>query len=260
MYDKNEKRMDEQHIIEKFIALSAGKLSAQEWKVWFSENATHVETICGRTNFFKIKLKENNTDIQNVYYGQTAVCNWLITKNMAVDVSDIYKKNYKAEFAASCKAHDEKRKQLKKSVELKYSRLKETYPKLLRQLTKSYDEYTTIGAGKSIAEIEIKENELALKFSDELSTFFKHIAVFEFEGVEINFNYLDKQVFDEKEFLILGEFWQYGDGDKLLYDIDKQRIVVFAHEYEQPKIIQQAQTMTEFVEKILVRHLKEYEH
>ncbi len=71
---------------------------------------------------------------------------------------------------------------------------------------------------------------------------------------------MDKQVFEEKEFLILGEFWQYGDGDKLLYDIDKKRIVVFAQEYEQPKIIQPAQTMTEFVEKILVRHLKQYAH
>ncbi len=158
--------MDEQHIIEKFIELSEGKLAAQEWKVWFSENATHVESICGRTLFLKIKTKESNTDIQNVYYGQTAVCNWLITKNIAVDVSDLYKKNYEAEFAASCKAHDEKRKQLKKSVELKYSRLKEIYPKLLRQLTKSYDEYTIIGEGKSITEIEIKENELGLKFSD----------------------------------------------------------------------------------------------
>lgn len=251
--------MNEQKITEKFIELLEGKLSAEEWKIWFFENGPNVETICGRTNFLKIKTKDSNTDIQNVYYGQTAVCNWLKSKNIAVNVSDIYKKKYEEEFDAYCKAHDEKRKQLKKSVELKYSRLKGKYPKLLRQLTKSYDEYTKIGAGKSIDEIEIKENELSVKFSDELKTFFNHIAVFEFEGVEINFNYLDKLLFDEKEFLILGEFWQYGDGDKLLYDIDKQRIVVFAHEFNLPKIIKQGETMTEFVEKILVRHLKEYE-
>lgn len=251
--------MNEQQLTEKFIELLDGKLSAKEWKIWFFENAPNVEKICGRTNFLKIKTKDSNSDIQNVYYGQTAVYNWLKSKNIEVNLSDIYKKSYEKEFDDNCKVHDEKRKQLKKSVEIKFSHLKEQYPKLLRQLTKSYDEYTKIGAGKSIDEIEIKENELSLKFSDELKTFFNHIAVFEFEGVEINFNYLYKQLFGEKEFLILGEFWQYGDGDKLLYDIDKQCIVVFAHEYNLPKKIKQAQTMTEFVEKILVRHLKEYE-
>lgn len=247
--------MDEQESIKKFIKLSEGKLSAEEWKNWFSENDENVERICGRTNFLKIKTKESNSDIRNVYYGQTAVFNWLKSKNIDVALSDIYKISYEKEFDDYCKAQDEKGKQLKKSVENQFGHLKETYPKLLKQLTKSYDEYTKIEAGKSIDEIEIKENELSLKFSDELKTFFQHISVFEFEGLEINFNYLDKQFFDGKEFLILGEFWQYGDGD-----IDKQSIVVFAHEYNPPKIIEQAKTMTEFVEKTLVRHLKEYEN
>ena len=196
--------MDEQKIIEKFIELSEGNLTAEDWKIWFSENAQYVEKICGRTSFLKIKSKDSNSDIQNVYYGQTAVSNWLKSKNIEVSLSDIYKKNYKKEFDDYCKAHDEKRKKLKKSVETKFGYLKEVYPKLLRQLTKSYDEYTKIEAGKRIYEIEIKENELSLKFSDELKVFFNNISVFEFEGVEINFNYLDKQLFDKKEFLILG--------------------------------------------------------
>lgn len=251
--------MDKQKLIEKFIELSEGKLTAEDWKIWFSENAQNVEKICGRTNFLKIKTKDSISDVQNVYYGQTAVYNWLKLKNVEVKLSNTYKQNYEKEFDDYCKAQDEKRKQLKKSVEIKFGHLKEIYPKLLRQLTKSYDEYTKIGVGKSIDEIEIKENELSIKFSDELKIFFNHISIFKFEGVEINFNYLYKQLFDKKEFLILGEFWQYGDGDKLLYDIDKQSIVVFAHEYNPPEIIKQAQTMTEFVEKILVRHLKEYE-
>jgi len=251
--------MDEQKIIKKFIELSEGKLTAEDWKIWFSENAQNVEKICGRTSFLKIKIKDSNSDIQNVYYGQTAVSNWLKSKNIEVSLSEIYKKNYEKEFDDYCKAKDEKRKKLKKSVENKSGYLKEIYPKLLRQLTKSYDEYTKIEAGKSIDEIEFKENELSLKFSDELKVFFKNISVFEFEGVEINFNYLDKQLFGKKEYLILGEFWQYGDGDKLLFDIDNQNIFVFAHEYSPPKIIKQAQTITEFIEKTLVRHLKEYE-
>lgn len=254
---KTQKEMDEQKVIEKFIELSEGKLSAEEWKNWFFENAQNVERICGRTNFLKIKTKESNSNIRNAYYGQTAVFNWLKSKNIEVALFDIYKKSYEKEFDDYCKAQDEKSKQLKKSVEKQFGHLKETYPKLLKQLTKSYD--TKIDAEKSIDEIEIKENELSLKFYDELKTFFQHISVFEFEGLEINFNYLDKQLFDGKEFLILGEFWKYGDGDKLLYDIDKQSIFVFAHEYNTPKIIEQAKTMTEFVEKILVRHLKEYE-
>jgi hypothetical protein len=251
--------MEEQQIIEKFIELSEGKLTAEEWKSWFSENAQAVEKSCGRTSFLKIKTRDSNSDVQNVYYGQTAVYNWLKLKNIEVNLSNIYKQDYEKELDDYRKAQAEKRQQLKKMVEIKFGYLKETYPKLLQQLTKSYDEYTTIEAGKSIDEIQLKENELSLPFSEELKTFFNHISIVEFEGVEINFNELDKQFVDQKEFLILGEFWQYGDGDKLLYDIDKQHIVVFAHEYNPPKIIKQAQTMTEFVEKILVRQLKEYE-
>lgn len=251
--------MAEPKIIKKFIELSEGKISAEEWKIWFSENAQNVEKICGKTNYLKIKIKDSNSEIQNAYYGQTAVYNWLKSKNIEVKLSDIYKKSYEEEFDKYCKVQEEKRKKVKKLVEIKFGHLKEIYPKLLRQLTKSYDEYTKIEAGKSIDEIGIKENELSLKFSDELKIFFHHISVFEFEGIEINFNYLDKQLFEKKEFLVLGEFWQYGDGDKLLYDIDKQHIVVFAHEHNPPKVIKQAHTMTEFIEKILVRHLKRYE-
>lgn len=251
--------MDEQKVIEKFIELSEGKLSAEEWKIWFSESTQIIEKICGRTNFLKIKFSINFSEIRNVYQGQIAVLNWLKLKNIEVSLSDIYKKNYEKEFEEYCKAQDEKRKNLKKSIEIKFGHLKEKYPKLLRQLTKSYDEDTKVEIGNNNDEIETKENELSLKFSEELKAFFNHISVFEFEGIEINFNYLDKQLFDKKEFLILGEFWQYGDGDKLLYDIDNQSIFVFAHEYNPPKIIKQAQTMTEFIEKTLVRHLKEYE-
>ncbi|MFV0531645.1 MAG: hypothetical protein ACK5MD_09455 [Flavobacteriales bacterium] len=251
--------MDEQKIIEKFIELSEGKLTAVDWKIWFSDNAQNVEKICGRTNFLKIKPSNSFSETRNAYHGQTAVSNWLKSKNVEVSLSDIYKQNYEKEFDDYCKAEDEKRKKLRKLVETKFGHLKDKYPKLIKQLTKSYDEYTKIETGKSIDEIEIKENELSIKFSDELKTFFNNVSVFEFEGVEINFNHLYKQLFDKTEFLILGEFWQYGDGDKLLYNIENQSIFVFAHEYNPAKIIKQAQTMTEFIEKILVRHLKEYE-
>jgi hypothetical protein len=251
--------MDEQKIIEKFIELSEGKLTAEDWKLWFSENAQNVEKICGRRYFLKIKPTDSYSEIRNVYYGQTAVYDWLKLKNVEVDVSDIYKQNYDKEFDDYRKAQDEKRKEVKKLVETKFGHLKEIYPKLVLQLTKSYDEYTKIEAGLSIDAIERIENELSLKFSEELKVFFTNISVFEFEGVEINCDFLEKQFFDKKEFLILGEFWKYGDGDKLLYSIDNQNIFVFAHEYNPPKVIKQAQTMTEFVEKSLVRHLKEQE-
>lgn len=249
--------MDEQKVIEKFIELSEGRLSAADWKKWVSENMHTIEKVCGRTSFLKIKTKDTFSESQNIYHGQIAASNWLKLKDIKTSLSDIYKKNYEKEFDDYCKAQDEKRKELKKSVETKFGYLKGIYPKLLRQLTKSYDEFTKIEGGKSIDEIETKEKELSFKFPEELKVFFNHISVFKFEGIEINFNYLDKQLLDKKEFLILGEFWKYGDGDKLLYDIDNHDVFVFAHEYSPTKIIKQAQTITEFVEKILVRHLAE---
>lgn len=251
--------MDEQKLINKFIELCEGNFTPEYWKVWFSENAENVEKICGRRYFLKIKPSPSFSDINNIYKSQTAAFDWLNSKNISITLSDVYKKNYEIEFDNFRKAQNEKRNLLKKSVETNFSYLKEIYPKLLRQLSKSYDEFTKIELGKSTAEIDLLEKELAIQFSDELKTFFSTISVFEFEGIEINFNNIEKQFFDNKEFLVLGEFWIYGDGDKLLYDISNQSIVVFAHEYNPPKFIKKAKTMTEFVEKNLVKYLKENE-
>lgn len=251
--------MYDQKIINKFIELSEGKLSPEEWKSWFSENIEHVEKNCGRTNFLKIKPSNNCSEIQNIYYGQTAAFNWLKSKNIQCGFSELYKINYEKEFENFCKIENEKRNQLKKSVDLKFGHLREIYPKLIRQLKKSFDECTRIKPGKSTDEIEAKENEFSSPFSDDLKTFFNHISLFEFEGVEINFNALDKLQFNKKDYLLLGEFWRHADGDQLLYDIESQNIVVFAHEYDPPKILKEAGTMTEFIEKVLVQHLKEYE-
>ena len=78
------------------------------------------------------------------------------------------------------------------------------------------------------------------------------------QAVEIRFTDLYTDVFNGKDYLVLGEFWKYGDGDKLLYAPDTQQILYFAHEYAKPKVIKQVGTMTEVVEKTLVVYLKNY--
>lgn len=253
--------MKEKDIITTLISLCEGKLTAEEWKNWFFQHMQDIEKICGRRYFLKIKPHQSFSDIRNVYYGQMAVAEWLKTKNVNFSLSDIYQKTEKKEFDGFCRVEKEKRKESKNVFEIKCADLKEIYPNFFRQLGKSFDPDTTkIEKGKNIAEIQAKEKELSVKFSDELKTFFSHIGAFEFEAVQINFDELDKECFEQKEYLILGEFWHYVDGNKLLYSIENKEISVFGCECRPLKIIKVAETLTEFVEKIMVKHLKEYEN
>ena len=139
-----------------------------------------------------------------------------------------------------------------------WERLSAVYPKLTKQVLKDFDEYNVVTAGIPLAEITQKSQDLGIALSEELTLFFQHIGELRLEGVEIRFTDLYTDVFNGKDYLVLGEFWKYGDGDKLLYVPDTQQIFCFAHEYAKPKVIKQADTMTEFVEKKLVAYLKNY--
>ena len=139
-----------------------------------------------------------------------------------------------------------------------WERLSAVYPKLTKQILKDFDEYNVVTAGIPLAEITQKSQDLGVAFSEELNFFFQHIGELKLEGVEIRFTDLYTDAVNGKEYLVLGEFWKYGDGDKLLYAPDTQQILCFAHEYAKPKVIKQADTMTEFVEKKLVAYLKNY--
>ena len=139
-----------------------------------------------------------------------------------------------------------------------WERLSAVYPQLTKQVLQDFDEYNVVPAGILLAEITQKSQDLGVTFSEELTLFFQHIGELRLEGVEIRFADLYTDVFNGKDYLVLGEFWKYGDGDKLLYAPDTQEIFCFAHEYAKPKVIKQADTMTEFVEKKLVAYLKNY--
>lgn len=247
----------EEKIIDQLIALAEGKLKPSEWKEWFAENAKEVEKICGRTKFLGIKPSSIFSDVRNIYHSQQYAIKWLQSKNISYNSSDCYEQEYEKEFKEFCRKEEEKNKRRRNQVEQKYGYLKEVYPKFFRQLKKSFDEYTILKNENDNHRIQSKEQELNIIFSEELRTFFTLISTFEYEGIRIEFNDIEIGKFDEKEYLILGEFWKYGDGDKLLYDIEKHSIHIFAH--DTPQIFKESKTMTDFMEKSIVKHLKEYE-
>lgn len=156
-----------------------------------------------------------------------------------------------------CKKQDEKIKQKRKQVEQEFGYLKEIYPKLLRQLKKSFDDYTIIKNENDNSSVNNKEQELNISLSNDLKTFFTHISTFEFEGIFIQFEDIYIDTFHNKDYLVLGEFWLYGDGDKLLYDIEKHSIHIFSHDENQ--VQRESKNMKDFVEKSIVEQLKEYE-
>ena len=250
----------ETEIITKFVDLSEGKLSESEWKLWFIKNEKSIETFCGRTAFLKMKPQESFSDIRNAHLGQLAVIDWLKSKNIKADISEIYEKGWKKEFEDFRKSKEEKRIGIRKTVETNFCYIKKIYPKFFKQLSKSYGDSDTIEQGKNINALTNKEKEFSIKLSEDLTEFFRNISKLEFEGLSISFDELNLEIINDKKYLSLGEYWKYGDGDKLLYDVETNNILVFAHELNPPKIVKLTNTLKEFIEKEVVKHLKEYQN
>lgn len=250
--------MDE-NLTDTFINLAECRLTETEWLNWFSQNKEFVEKICGRTTFLKIKPKENLSDIGNAYSGQAAAVDWLKKKNIAVVIGDTYQKAYQHEFSEFCKREKEKDKERQKQVSANFGYLEDLYPKFFKQLQKSFDTSNTIEKGKPQSEVFRKEQALSLTFSTELNTFFLNISKLVFEGITIDFDDIYVENFDNKDFLVLGEFWLHGDGDLLLYDLTTTNFFSYAHEYSPPKIIALSKTMTELLEKNVTKYLKSYD-
>lgn len=251
--------MTQQELIDKFTNLSEGKLVAEEWINWFTTHKDSVEKICGRTAFLKVKPKDSFSGIRNLYIGQLAAFDWLTSKEIKVSLSDLYKKGWEKEFDDFCKAEKQKEKLLQKEVENKFGYLKDTYPKFFKQLTKSYSNSDVIEAGEKQEAIQNTEKELSIQLPEDLTTWYQNVSILRLEGIDIDFKELTIETIQKKQYLILGEFWLYGDGDQLLYNLENKSIYIFAHENQPPKAIKTANSFTDFVEKKMVTYLKEYE-
>ncbi|MGM5631132.1 hypothetical protein O2K51_09530 [Apibacter raozihei] len=100
-----------------------------------------------------------------------------------------------------------------------------------------------ISKGKSYNEIKEKENSLAIIFSEDIIEFFSTISKFQFEGISIHFDELAPLNKEQLNLLILGEFWLYGDGDKIVYNSEDHKVYSFAHEYRPPQLIKIADSL-----------------
>jgi hypothetical protein len=243
-------------VIDTFTDLATGELTPTEWLQWFEEHQNLVEITCGRTAFLKIKPKGNLTCIGNAYAGQTAVVNWLTTQNINTEVSNIYQKAYEKEFNEFVKQEKQKDKLRQQYVKDNFAYLADFYPGFFKQLQKCFDTSNTIEKGRTLSEISEKELFLSIIFSPELITFFSAISKLRLEGIDIDFDTLSIEVFEEKNFLVLGEFWYYGDGDLLLYDLTNQQLFSYAHEYQPPKLIRLANSLSDLLEKNFTKYLK----
>ena len=210
-------------------------------------------------NMIEFYLQKTHSEVLSDYLKKAGLKNYMVPlKKWFTEATDT---ELVAAVSASLKELKEKRAtaeqtSLQTVTPEDWERLSSVYPKLTKQVLKDFDEYNVVTAGIPLAEINQKSQDLGVVFSEELSLFFQHIGELRLEGVEIRFTDLYTDAFNGKDYLVLGEFWKYGDGNKLLYAPDTQEIFCFAHEYAKPKVIKQADTMTEFVEKKLVTYLK----
>lgn len=249
--------MDE-NLKETLISLAEGRLTPETWLSWFDEHQELVERTCGRTTFLKMKTSQNASALRNTYAAQGAACNWLKTLGITIVQNDIYQKAWEKEFEDFCKQEKQKQKALQQQLEADFGELKPLYPKFYKQLLKTFDTSDEIIKGHTEARLTAKEQELSVKFSNDLSACFQLISRLSLEGMIIDFDQLSQEILNDKTYLVLGEFWSHGDGDLLLYDPLTGNIAVYGHEYGPPKIIKLADTMTAFLEGPAVKHLKAY--
>lgn len=209
-------------------------------------------------------LPENKTEIEfqrrRKHLLRTSGCLQLAEiKNISFVQSDIYAQANKKEFDDFCETQQVKEKELRRLVENKFGYLKESFPKFHKQLLKSYHEGDRIEQGVGLSELEKRARQRSITFPDDLTLFFRNISLLKFEGLSISFEELELATEYGDNLLLLGEYWNYGDGDKLLYDLKTDNVFVFAHEFKPPKLMKQASSMVEFVEKEIVKHLKSYD-
>ncbi|MGH1519818.1 hypothetical protein [Chryseobacterium sp. JK1] len=251
--------MTQEEIVKKFTDLSEGKLTGPEWLSWFDDHTDDIEKLCGRRAFLAVKPKESFSEIRNLYIGQLGAFDWLQSKKVETSLSDLYKKGWEQEFEDFCRQEKQKEKELQKTVEEKFGYLKTVYPKFFKQLTRSYSNSDHIEKGVEARIIKEKEQELSVTFSDEMIIFYQNISKLQLEGIEIDFTELSIETIQKKNYLFLGEFWLYGDGDHLLYNTENQSVYILAHENSPPKMIKISNSLHDLVEKKIVAYLKEYE-
>ncbi len=121
--------------------------------------------------------------------------------------------------------------------------MQSVYPILFKLITQNYHQDLFISKGKSYNEIKEKENSLAIIFSEDIIEFFSTISKFQFEGISIHFDELAPLNKEQLNLLILGEFWLYGDGDKIVYNSEDHKVYSFAHEYRPPQLIKIADSL-----------------
>lgn len=156
-----------------------------------------------------------------------------------------------------CKQEDKKRKEQALYIKVHFEYIKEVYPKFYKQLLlQFYSTSNGIVKGTDLNTIRQKEQQLSLTFPDDLIQFFLNITHLELEGIQIDLEEMYSTTFNNEPFLVLGEYWCYGDGDLLLYDTKTSSVLVYAHEYTPPKIIRLANSITELLEKEFVKYLK----
>ncbi len=239
-----------------FINFVEGKLTEAQWLDWFEDNKEQVENTCGRTAFLKIKPLSGHSDIANTYKAQKNVHEWLKTKGIVAALSDTYLDAYQKSLKDFSKRQQQKTKIVQNEVEKNFDYLKTLYPKFYNQWIRVCDYSDVLEKGATPTEIKEKEQGLSVIFTKDLTTFLLNISRIECEGISMGIDQLALETFEEKPYLTLGEFWLYGDGDLLLYDLITGQVLCFAHENKPPKVVKIADSITELLEKVFVKHIK----
>ncbi|MCP2041087.1 hypothetical protein L1281_001681 [Neisseria sp. HSC-16F19] len=243
---------DSKDIETTFTALCEGRLDAEEWLAWFAEHQAELEQTLNRRRYLGIKPMSHCSANRNAAAAQADAQKYLAGLGIEVALSDIYEQAWEREFAAWCAEQRREEKARQAAMKEAYGYVAGVYPKLFKALLKATD--VTIRPGADEAEIARAEDGLGVALPEDIRRFFRLMGGLRLEGVMLDIAELGLENFLGRDYVVLGEFWKYGDGDALLYDPAKAGIYVYAHGY--PKVIREAADMDAFAEKRLAAYVR----
>lgn len=219
--------MEANDIINGLKHLSEGLFLPEEWIGWWKQNETFVKSFLSPRWYLKIKPKISQGLIGATLISQNAAREYLKSINFSFDENSHinYAEGWKKQIDDISLDYD---KFNIIDFDLKFARLKKTYPNLFIAIKKHM-------LKNDVVENNLTKDELTsssfykLLYSD-VVTYFYCISQLKMEGVSIGFNMLELR----GEYIKIGELWLNSDGDELY--IKPHEDSIYFHDMENNNI------------------------
>lgn len=229
--------MEEEEFKRKMLELATCKILPENWYNWWIKNQESLKVFLSKGDYLRIKPISHGFLWVPILTSQKGAEQYLLKNEIPFEHSSMYQKNYEKELDDYCKDSKRKTKELLDKIKLQYPALFERYPRFCNSLKNAFSEGDKISKG-------ITENDsfpLSKSLPTDIFEFFKVVSQISLDSISINVADLRMEKLNEKDYLVLGEFWKEADGDLLLINLQETKlptkIYYYSHSLNKVKLL-----------------------